>query len=974
MVRRPVAAVRAALRALLLLLSVGLLPLTATPAQAGGALAERWFVIETPHFRVHYHAATEAIAHEVALLCEQAHAVLAPIFGHVPSRPTDVVLIDEVDSANGSARVVPTNLIRLHAYPPEVDSNLGDFDHWMWILIVHEYAHILHLDTMSGLPDLANKPFGKRFAPNSALPRWFIEGIATYHESVHSGGGRMESALFLAYLRMAVLEDRVPRPGQLSGSPVEWPRATGWYLFGSQFIAWLSRNHGWDALVDFTEHYGRRVLPFGMNIVGREHLGDDFISLWDRWVTELQGRFVAESLVLRRHGETRPEPVTRSGERTRVVRTTPDGRPAWLLEDGRGPVRLVVHGREDEAVRLETSGTFAFLPDGSAAIVSLRGTYRRYYGFRDLYRVDLESGEVQRLTWGLRAREPDISPCGTRVVFVTPRDGRADLDELDLATGEVRTRFRAPDWGQAARPRYVGHADRIVFSLLEENRGRDIALLEGPDGNVRRLTSGRGFDIDPVPTPDGRHVIFAGDRDDRFDLYAIRLSDSEVRRITRVESGLFSPAWVELHPGAPEIWASHYSGRGFDVVRLPLEGDLDTLWPTLELAADAREREVYVRPDVDIEVAAPRRHRPVGDTRLHRWLPVLAMDREGAAAGLTAQGADAPERHAWLATVAWDLDATQPIGQLAWTDRSTRPRWNAGLQREFLTRTRGLFVGSDWVPYTEERWSARFGTSFPLASIESGQSFSVGWFGDWRRPRDDARPPPSPEDFAPIFPEGSRQSGVSLSWNWSRVDRTTWGISAERGTGLTLGTRLRTRALGADDEGAELLGTVRQYVPIPGLAHHVLALRLNGGAGVSADGQRNLFAVGGPQAQDLFVALVDDLPASTLATRGFPPSLRRGDRFVRGTAEYRLPLLDLDAGPGTLPLYLGRLHAVGFLDAADAFTGPFRPGELLVGAGAELRLTTILAYYQPAGFRAGVARGLGSEGVLDVYLRYGGAW
>ncbi|TVR04645.1 MAG: hypothetical protein EA398_01410 [Deltaproteobacteria bacterium] len=947
-------------------------------ASAGGGLAEPWGVIETPHFRVHFQGSTAAIAEEVAVLCEQAHAVLAPVFGHVPSRPTDVVLQDEVDSANGSARVVPTNLIRLFAYPPEIDSNLGDFDHWMWVLIVHEYAHILHLDTIGGLPELANIPFGKRFAPNTALPRWFIEGIATYHESVHSGGGRMESSVFLMMLRMAALDGTLPRLGQLGGSPVDWPRATGWYLYGSRFIAWLSEEIGWDAFLDFNAHYGRRVLPYGMNLVGREHFEDDFLRLWDRWVTVQQGRFTAESLLLRLEGETRVEPITSTGERNRFVRATPDGRAAWLQDDGRGAPRIVIEGEEAGprlVRRAETGGTFAFLPDGGSVVISQRTIHRGYYGFRDLYRLDLDDGALTRLTDGARAREPDVSPDGRHVVFVTPRDGRADLAVLDLETGDVGELWQAPAWGQAGRPRWMPDGQRIVFSLLEENRGRDIVLLDVGTGEMRRLTRGRGFDIDPVPSADGRYVVFSGDREDRYDLHVVRVSDGEVRRLTRVESGLFSPALVVLPGGGTGLVASHYSSRGYDIARVPFEGSLEEAWVSLELSPTARSREIYRRPEVDAEaIGAARVHRGLRETRLHQWWPISAVDRGGAAVGMTASGADAPERHAWLASLAWDVDAGEPVGQVDLVVRSVQPRLSLGLQRGFAARTRGLFVGSEWRPYLEEQWSGRASATFPFSSLQARQGVSVGWFGELRRPVDTPVPAPSPEDLAPVFPEGTRSSGLSMSWTWSRLDRATWSISQERGTALVLGSRLRARALGADAEGGEVLGTVRHYVPLPWAMHHVLALRLNGGIGVSGSGQRSLFAVGGPQARDIFVSLVDDLPASTLPTRGFPPSIRRGDRYWRATVEYRLPLVDLDAGPGTLPFHAGRLHAVLFADAADAFVDRWQVSEMLVGLGGELRLSSTLAYFQSAGFRAGVARGLGPDGVTDVYLRYGGAW
>jgi predicted nucleic acid-binding protein len=69
---------------------------------------------------------------------------------NAPAIPT-IVLTDDTDSSNGSAQVLPYNLIRLYVTAPESVSVLNDHDDWMYGLVVHEYAHILHLDNITGL-------------------------------------------------------------------------------------------------------------------------------------------------------------------------------------------------------------------------------------------------------------------------------------------------------------------------------------------------------------------------------------------------------------------------------------------------------------------------------------------------------------------------------------------------------------------------------------------------------------------------------------------------------------------------------------------------------------------------------------------------------------------------------------------------------------------------------------------------------
>jgi hypothetical protein len=117
-----------------------------------------------------------------------------------------VVLNDETDSANGFAQSIPYNLIGVNAVAPEEVGDLSYYDDWVWGLIVHELAHIVHIDTVLGIPSTVNAVFGRWLTPNGVQPRWFVEGLATHFESALSGSGRVRSAHFDMYMRMALLE------------------------------------------------------------------------------------------------------------------------------------------------------------------------------------------------------------------------------------------------------------------------------------------------------------------------------------------------------------------------------------------------------------------------------------------------------------------------------------------------------------------------------------------------------------------------------------------------------------------------------------------------------------------------------------------------------------------------------------------------------------------------------------------------
>ena len=107
---------------------------------------------------------------------------------------THIVLVDEDDGANGWAQVLPHRIIRLNAVAPDEVGEISHFDDWLSVLVTHELAHIVHLDTVLGGPRAVNEVFGRLMAPNGVQPRWLTEGVATYFESTLTGSGRLRSS------------------------------------------------------------------------------------------------------------------------------------------------------------------------------------------------------------------------------------------------------------------------------------------------------------------------------------------------------------------------------------------------------------------------------------------------------------------------------------------------------------------------------------------------------------------------------------------------------------------------------------------------------------------------------------------------------------------------------------------------------------------------------------------------------------
>lgn len=930
-----------------------------TTASAEGIFSEAWTRYRGPGAVVHTHEGTDPIGAEVAAMCEAATAEIARVLGWTWAR-TDVVLEDRTDSANGVASVVPFLSVRLHAVSPNADSALGYHDNYMWNLVVHELVHIAHLGRVGGLPGLSNRIFDTEFAPNQAVPRWLSEGLATWFESELTGTGRLHSAYFDGVWRARALAGRFPDMGELAGDPVEWPYATGWYLYGAHFVDWMIDRHGIEGVARFIEVYGRQVVPFRINEVARETIGAGFTDEWPAYRASMEGRAWGHAVAARAFGLPEPTRLTEGGHQTRFAAIAPDGALAWLSDDGDRAQAIVL--RRDAGtrrVRLQSGGEFDFIDDATV-VIDQPHAVDRVYAFRDLFAIDLRSGEQRALTHGARAREPRVSPDGASVVFAAHDTSRTDLRRVDLRSGEVSTVFRAAQWAQATSPVFAPDGS-VVFAYQAPGEGRDLYRVSGA-GELERLTWDRASATDPFVTPDGRFVLFSSDRSGTHDIYALELSSGTLTALTRSPSGAFSPVLDR----SGRLIFSVVGPDGYDLWTLE-PGPLDAAGLHAGPATNA------MRPRPIPEVSAPIERRtgpPIASLRGPDGAIRIGLGSITSQVGMRLRGNDAPGANAYDLVVHWSFDHMQPIGSLAWANRRLPAELSASVTRTLVERPERLVAESRYVPFVEEQYSGVLGTSASFPDLGSrhvlSASYGANHYGYLREPA----VVHDPVDIAPREPRFVRFNALVVGWSWSDVEAYPESFTTPSGTAIGSSLRVRSPALGAEVESADVTASVTHYAALP-WARHVVAVRAAGGIAESRGVARREFSLGGPSTQDLFLALRDGLPAGAGDIRGFRPGVRQGNRFYRGQVEYRFPLVSLAWGAGTLPVYLGRLHGAVFFDTGQATDDRVRGEDALYGVGGELRLGSTIGYAESAPLRAGVARGLGPDGIWDVYMLYG---
>ncbi len=84
--------------------------------------------------------------------------------------------------------------------------------------------------------------------------------------------------------------------------------------------------------------------------------------------------------------------------------------------------------------------------------------------------------------------------------------------------------------------------DAMILSIEENGYAHLFAYEPGKLG-LTRLTSGEWSDVAPAPSPDGRTVAFASDRDGFWDLYRLDVQSGQVSQLTNTPEYDSSPSW-----------------------------------------------------------------------------------------------------------------------------------------------------------------------------------------------------------------------------------------------------------------------------------------------------------------------------------------------------------------------------------------------------------------------------------------------
>ncbi len=657
-----------------------------------------WQEIETPHFRVTFPKEIEPVAIKISQYAEEAHRVLASELKWEPSAPTQIVVIDNSDSANGFASATARQGILLLATPPENWYSTYYYEDWLKLLVLHEYTHMLNMDATRGIYVPLRYLFGHSYLPNTILPSWLLEGFAVFTETKHTNAGRGRSPYWDMILRAQVLDGKLNTANSLTLDRVngDWP------YFPSGEIAYLYGYHLTYEMVALSQELKHENdlgelsyrssyrIPFFLNDNVENVSTKSWNQLWADWVTKTSNRVASDIKKIKSLNNALPEgqsffnPI----ELAELANINIDLKDAslsspaislngnWLGFQSESPHRrpgLYLLNRKTRALKRITditpSSRMSFSPDSKTLFFSSIEKSDNYHFFSELFAYSLEDQSLTQLTQKARAKDPSVSPDGNKLTFIQMNHSTGSLAEAEIKTKErgltlspAKILYTPTPFSQVSSPVYATDNSTIYFT--EHTNGQKQETLNRwsqKDKMTVVISDGR---FNRFPTVNSRgDVFFVSDKTGIDNLYEYDAKTQSSRQLTNIETGVWFPAAT---PESPHTFvASVMTSHGFQLRKIGRDSGV------AQSPAVIFNKDYSVLPHYNLETApqptTPESPNQEANQSVHantyspwrslgprQWSPFINLSSFRSYFGINVAGFDATDTYAYTASLAFD--------------------------------------------------------------------------------------------------------------------------------------------------------------------------------------------------------------------------------------------------------------------------------------------------------------------------------
>jgi len=209
-----------------------------------------------------------------------------------------------------------------------------------------------------------------------------------------------------------------------------------------------------------------------------------------------------------------------------------------------------------------------YSPDGSKiAFVSRRD------GRFQLYVMNADGSNQTRLTnHKFNDQGPSWSPDGSKIAFRSDRDGNDEIYVMN-ADGSNQTRLTKNAAFDGEIPSWSPDGTKLAFHSNRDGNN-EIYVVNADGSHPTRLTSNTYSDTLPVWSPDGSKLLFSSDPDGHIELFLMQADGSERTQLTKTAARNDYAMWSP--DGSKIVFISNRDDPAWDIFLMNADGSNQT--------------------------------------------------------------------------------------------------------------------------------------------------------------------------------------------------------------------------------------------------------------------------------------------------------------------------------------------------------------------------------------------------------------
>jgi Tol biopolymer transport system component len=567
-----------------------------------------WRVYRSPHFQIYYYPEFEQHLGRLASYAESGYQKISSTLKHEIDFPIPLILYkthSEFEETNLTSGFVPEGALAFTE--PGRDRMVVPIDEppdRLQGLITHELTHVFEFDLIP------------RSIVQRTVPLWVDEGLADYMRGLWD-------PLDVMTIRDAAVTEKVPR---ISRSEFEALSGRDAYNFGHAAFEYIEARFGREGIRQFLYTWRKNLVGGKLDDIYQQAFRmkpEEFDEGYQKWLMERFKPYRDKQRPSDIGKTISPNPDRTSYTQAFGAAGSPSGEMLAVVtgnrSDGEADI-ILLSARDGSVIGNLTSGyttryedialnfsaralgrSIAFDPEGDSVAF-----FARTGKGRSLFLVSVLNGKIKRrYPVGLdEVMSPSFLPDGRHVLFSALREGVSDIWLLDLDSGDYRDLTQDTFYDQDPMPSPDGKL--VVYSRRVSGYAKLYSFpLEDPSKKTQ-LTFGTFEDVTPVFSPDGTKVYYSSDEDDdTFNLRSLDLRTGAVEQLTDALGGIMAPVALKGQVGDRLAFIAYSKGEFNLLLREPAD-------PMKEVDQDVRrvsEDVLDFQPDVVHQVIPENKRR-----------------------------------------------------------------------------------------------------------------------------------------------------------------------------------------------------------------------------------------------------------------------------------------------------------------------------------------------------------------------------